>query len=71
MSEPVCWDGSLQALKAIQDTMPDCLLWHDAGAGILYVRTEANPEAAVPFGWHVTRAGDGIAVISPERREIA
>jgi hypothetical protein len=51
--------------------MPDCLLFYDAVAGILYVRTEHNPEAAVPFGWHVTRIRDSIAAVSPERVTLA
>lgn len=51
--------------------MPDCLLFHDPAAGVLYVRTEANPETAVPFGWHVTRISDGIAAVSPERPDLA
>ena len=71
MSEPVCWDGSLAALRAIRETMPDCLLFYDDFNGILRVRTERNPEAGVPFGWWVTRVRDGIAGVSPERREVA
>jgi hypothetical protein len=65
VGEPVRWDGSLEALRRIQREMPDCLLSHDPGTGILYVRTEANPEAPVPFGWLVGRAGDGRASVSP------
>ena len=65
--EPVCWDGSREALRLIQATMPDCLLFYDSTLGVLNVRTERNPETGVPYGWWVTRVGDGIAVISRER----
>jgi hypothetical protein len=65
VGDPVLWDGSLEALNRVRREMPDCLLGYDATAGILHVRTEFNPEAAVPFGWAVTRVRDGIAAVTP------
>jgi hypothetical protein len=67
----ILWDGSLGALNRFRREMPDCLLWYDTAAGVLYVRTEFNPETAVPFGWVVTRIRDGIAVVKPERMTLA
>jgi hypothetical protein len=44
--------------------MPDCItgFWGD----VLYVKTAQGPEEPVPLGWYVTRAGDGIAVVTEE-----
>jgi hypothetical protein len=65
VGDPIRWDGSLEALHRFQREMPDCLLGYQQETGVLYVRTERNPEALVPFGWHVTRVRDGIAAVSP------
>ena len=61
----ICWDGSLEALHRIRREMPDCLLSFNSVTGILYVRTERNPETGVPLGWLVTRTGEGRAAVSP------
>jgi hypothetical protein len=68
----ICWDGSREALRELLEQLPDCVAGHHAADGRLYVRTAGNPETPVPYGWYVTRTGDGLAAISPpERAELA